>query len=45
MERKLAEDARNEQEAMVPYWRVWDEIKVHIDTLLEALDEEFCKQD
>ena len=39
----LAEDAGNEEEAMVHYRRVRDEIRVYIETLPESLDEEVHK--
>jgi arsenate reductase len=40
----LAEDARNEGEAMVHYRRVRDEIRAYIETLPESLDEEVHKE-
>jgi arsenate reductase len=39
----LAEDARNEEEAMLHYRRVRDEIRAYIETLPESLDEEVHK--
>ena len=42
---RLAEDAKDEDEAMVHYRRVRDEIKAYIETLPEALKEEVRKQD
>jgi arsenate reductase (thioredoxin) len=40
----LAQDARSEEEAMVHYRRVRDEIRAYIETLPESLNEEIHKE-
>jgi len=42
---RLAEGARDEDDAMQPYRRVRDEIREYIETLPESLDEEVHKEE